>query len=215
MKGREYRAHLGRGQCWVPHLRWNKAEALDRFDSTMNKSENPDPSEPQPRFRFNVQVFQIFGLVIIALALPFTILILGLLDIRKNTKPNVSTISEANNQGSTEAPGLRATLDSIAETKLPMLAFDDGIRRFSFILRKSNNSDSEASLRSALNRVGAICVDTSKDHVEKFLARVSLEKAQEFELTLISLDPTVKPLGGIDSKSADSSLNYEITVLRE
>ena len=181
----------------------------------MNKSEIPDPSEPQPRFRFNVQVFQIFGLVIIALALPFTILILGLLDIRKNTKPSGTTISEASTQTATEAPGLRATLDSIAESKLPMPALDDGIRRFSFILRKSNNSDSEASLRSALNRVGAICVDTSKDHVEKFLARVSLEKAQEFELTLISLDPTVKPLGGIDSKSADSSLNYEITVLRE
>ena len=181
----------------------------------MNKSEKTDPSEPQPRFRLNVQVFQIFGLVIIALALPFTILILGLLDIRKNNKPNGTTISEGTTQVSTEAPGLRATLDSIAESKLPMPALDDGIRRFSFILRKSNNAVSETSLRSALNSVGAICVDTSKDHVEKFLAHASLEKAQEFELTLLSLDPTVKPLGGIDSRSADSSLNFEITVQRE
>ena len=180
----------------------------------MSESQLPEPQEPKPRFRLNVQVFQIFGLVIIALALPFTILILGLLDIRKNTKPSATTKSVNATQRSTEVPGLRSTLDSIAASHLPRPTLDDGIRRYGFVLPKPNSTPSETALRSALDSVGAICLSSSNETAEKFIASVSVDVALQFEEALLSLNPITKPLEPIDSRAA-SSWSYEITIQQE
>ena len=180
----------------------------------MNDSELHEAQETKPRFRFNVQAFQLFGLALIALALPFTILILGLLDIRKNSKQSGPSTTQETSPTISEAPGLRAALDSIAESKLTVPVLDDGIRRFSFVLKKSDSSTVESALRSALDGVGAFGVDASKNHAEKFIARVSIEKALEFDRTLADLGPSAKPSASIDSHET-SSINYEITLLRE
>jgi len=180
----------------------------------MSDSQLPEPQEIKPRFQLNVQVFQIFGLVIIALALPFTILILGLLDIRKNTQPSATTQSVATTQTATEVLGLRATLDSIAATKLPGPPLDDGMRRYGFVIRKPNSTPSETALRSVLNSVGAICLSSSNETAEKFIAFVSVAEAIEFEGALLSLNPITKPLESIDSHAA-SSWSYEITIQQE
>jgi hypothetical protein len=76
------------------------------------------PEEPLPKFRVNAQVFQILGLLAIALALPITILVLGLSGMRKDrlNAPVETQITDS----TSEVPGLRQSLESIAEANLPI-----------------------------------------------------------------------------------------------
>jgi hypothetical protein len=66
----------------------------------------------------NAQVFQILGLLAVALALPITILVLGLIGMRKDrlNVPVETRISDP----TAEVPGLRQSLESIAEANLPI-----------------------------------------------------------------------------------------------
>ena len=177
----------------------------------MSESQLPEPQEPKPQFRLNVQVFQIFGLVIIALALPFTILILGLLDIRKNTKPNAPVEATETIQTATESPELRSSLNSIAESRMPAPILDDGIRRFVYILQNNRNDATMAALKTALENVGAVCLDASSTRIQKFLAHVPIQKAAKFESDLQALEPSEKPNNSVPVISS-SSVTYEITI---
>lgn len=180
----------------------------------MSDSQLPEQQEPKPRFRLNVQVFQIFGLVIIALALPFTILILGLLDIRKNTKPNAPVKATETIQTATESPELRSSLNSIAESRMPAPVLDDGIRRFVYIPQNSRNDATVAALKTALENVAAVCLDESPTHIQKFLAHVPVQKAAKFESDLHALEPSEKPSNPVPDGS-QSSVTYEITIQRD
>jgi hypothetical protein len=178
----------------------------------MSDSELPEPQEPKPQFQLNVQVFQIFGLVIIALALPFTILILGLLDIRKNTKPDAPAKATETIQTAAESPELRSSLNSIAESRMPAPVLDDGIRRFVYIPQNNRRDATVTALKITLENVGAVCLDAT--HIQKFLAHVPVEKAAKFESDLQALEPSKKPNNPVPVVS-HSSVTYEITILRD
>ena len=180
----------------------------------MSDSELPEPQEPKPQFQLNVQVFQIFGLVIIALALPFTILILGLLDIRKNTKPDAPAKATETIQTAAESPELRSSLNSIAESRMPAPVLDDGIRRFVYIPQNNRRDATVTGLKITLENVGAVCLDSTPTHIPKFLAHVPVEKAAKFESDLQALEPSKKPNNPVPVVS-QSSVTYEITILRD
>ena len=179
----------------------------------MSDSQHPELQEPKPRFRLNVQVFQIFGLVIIALALPFTILILGLLDIRKNTKPNTPEKITETKQTSDEPPGLRSAFNSIAESLMPTPLLEDGIRRFLYFYKKTDSATTESDLKLTLERLGAICLDASQTSRQNYLVHIPIQQAEKFESDLVALEPSEKPRHPLNVNS-QASLSYEITIQR-
>jgi len=70
----------------------------------MSEEPNPDFKEaPQPPFRWNGKVLQMVSLVLVALALPMTIAIYGIRDIRKAAEPIP------------DAVGLRAVLENVVD----------------------------------------------------------------------------------------------------
>ncbi|MFM8715434.1 MAG: hypothetical protein ACKOF3_01400, partial [Spartobacteria bacterium] len=77
-----------------------------------------NPEEPPPKFRLNAQVFQILGLLGVALALPITVLILGLNGIQKEKQSSVVKEVQVT-ETAAEVPGLRQSLESIANANLP------------------------------------------------------------------------------------------------
>lgn len=180
----------------------------------MSDSQHPEPLEPKPRFRLNVQVFQIFGLVIIALALPFTILILGLLDIRKNTKPNTADKITETIQTSVEPPGLRSAFNSIAESLMPTPLLEDGIRRFLYVYKKTDSVSTETDLKRTLERLGALCLDASQTSCQKYLIHIPIQQTEKFESDLDSMKPSEKPRQPLNVDT-QASVSYEITIQRD
>jgi hypothetical protein len=70
----------------------------------MSEEPNPDFEEtPTPPFRWNGKVLQMVSLVLVALALPMTIAIYGIRDIRKASEPIP------------DAVGLRAVLENVVD----------------------------------------------------------------------------------------------------
>lgn len=105
-----------------------------------DKNASSPAAEFTPKFRINKQVFQILALVGVALALPITILVLGLIGIRQNqqsTAPNPSI----------EASGLRETLESIANNNLQSGQLESPIRIFRL---NDDKSDVAAQKRQKL-----------------------------------------------------------------
>jgi len=79
----------------------------------MSEEHSPSPEEsPAAPFRWNAKVLQMVALVLMALALPLTIAIYGIRDIRKASQP------------APEAEGLRAVLENVVDQKwqAPVLA---------------------------------------------------------------------------------------------
>jgi hypothetical protein len=73
------------------------------YSSPMNEPESQE--NPQPPFRWNPKVIQMAGLVMVALALPLTIAIYGIRDIRKASEtPD-------------DSAGLRTVLENIVDEK--------------------------------------------------------------------------------------------------
>ena len=85
--------------------------------------ENSNPEEtPQPPFRFNLKVVQVAALVLVALALPLTMAILGILDIRKSR-------SAANSEPAPEIPALRGALETAVDAQWTAPDLSGGTRK--------------------------------------------------------------------------------------
>ena len=78
----------------------------------MSEKQNPTPEQmPASPFRWNAKVAQMVAVLMVALALPVTIAILGIRDLRKNSLP------------APEVEGLRGALETVVDSqwKLPIL----------------------------------------------------------------------------------------------
>jgi hypothetical protein len=109
------------------------------FHADMSDSDPAQrPNEAVPKFRVNAQVFQILGLLAVALALPITILVLGLIGIRKDrlNAPVETQITDS----TSEVPGLRQSLESIAEANLPIGPVESSMCIFSLRLDDAEKS---------------------------------------------------------------------------
>ncbi len=81
----------------------------------MSEKQNPVPEEtPAPPFRWNSKVPQMVALLLVALALPVTVAIIGIRDIRKTPAPEVE--------------GLREALETVVDSKWKEPFLEGGFR---------------------------------------------------------------------------------------
>lgn len=87
------------------------------LQNPMSEKQNPVSEEmPAPPFRWNSKVLQMAALLMVALALPVTIAILGIRDIRKAAPP------------APEAQGLREALETVVDSKWQAPFLEESVR---------------------------------------------------------------------------------------
>jgi hypothetical protein len=178
----------------------------------------PDPAqraeEPLPKFRVNAQVFQILGLLGVALALPFTVLILGLNGIRKERQSTVVAevqVSEA----AAEVPGLRQSLESIADANLPVGLVESPMRIFR--LRYEDAAQREQKRNEVLElfkRSGIPFVETGETAADTWIVKVEPNSAESFENGLISLGFTKDKTGEGNMTNESGAIDIKKTVYK-
>jgi hypothetical protein len=173
------------------------------------------PEEPPPKFRVNAQVFQILGLLGVALALPITVLILGLNGIRKERQSTVVAevqVSEA----AAEVPGLRQSLESIADANLPVAPVESPIRIFR--LRYEDAAQREQMRSEVLElfkRSGIPFVETGEDAADSWIVKVEPNNgAESFENGLISLGFTNDKTGEGNMTNESGAIDIKTTVYK-
>lgn len=149
-----------------------------------NPSQNPN--EPVPKFRLNTQVFQILGLLAVALALPITILILGLSGMRKDRQavPVETVIADS----MAEVPGLRQSLESIAAANLPIGSVESSMRIFRLCVNGAENRNTKRlEVLDVLKRSEIGFVELEDSARESWIVTVESSRAVEFEKNLTSI----------------------------
>ena len=145
-----------------------------------------NPDEPVPKFRLNTKVFQILGVLAVALALPITILILGLSGLREQqvTVPRDAEISSP----APEVPGLRQSLESIAAANLPVGAIESPIRIFRLCVDGAENSGTKRlETLDFLERSGSGFVELDNSAQQTWIVTVHSGRVVEFENNLTSI----------------------------
>lgn len=168
----------------VFHSRQVKFRAISISRMSANNP-NHNPDEPVAKFRLNIQVFQILALLGIALALPLTILVLGILDIRKNQK---TTTEPAKVEIASEIPGLRQSLESIAEVQWPETTMDSEMRVFKLFIGNEDNGQKKRSeiIDFLTNQLGSVFLELQEPDKQCWIVTWDATKTEEFEKTLIA-----------------------------
>jgi hypothetical protein len=175
-------------------------------------AQNPD--EPVPKFRLNAKVFQILGVLAVALALPVTILILGLSGMRKDrqavpTEPEIADFTA-------EVPGLRQSLESIAAANLPVGSVESSMRIFSLGVNGAENRNAKRlAVLDFLKRSGIGFVELSDSTQESWIVTVESSQAVGFEKNLTSIGFKDEKAGEgahttISDAASDQSVLYKI-----
>lgn len=142
--------------------------------------------EPLPKFRLNAKVFQILGVLAVALALPVTILILGLSGMREQ-RPAVSRDAEISSPAP-EVPGLRQSLESIAAANLPVGAIESPIRIFRLGVDGAENASTKRlETLDFLERSGSGFVELDNSAQQTWIVTVHSGRVVEFEKNLTSI----------------------------
>ena len=196
-------------------FRFARWQAAGLFRSGMSE---PDPAqrpeEPLPKFRVNAQVFQILGLLAVALALPITVLILGLNGIRKERQSTVVAevqVSEA----AAEVPGLRQSLESIADANLPVGLVESPMRIFS--LRYEDAAQRVQKRNEVLElfkRSGIPFVETGETAADTWIVKVEPNSAESFENGLISLGFTKDKTGEGNMTNESGAIDIKTRVYK-
>ena len=155
------------------------------------------PEEPLPKFRVNAQVFQILGLLAIALALPITILVLGLSGMRKDRlkAPVETQITDS----TSEVPGLRQSLESIAEANLPIGPVESPMRIFRLRLDEAGKHEKKRlELLDVFKRSNAGFAETGDSTQQSWIVTVEPSRVALFENDLIQI-------GFLDQKTGEGS----------
>jgi hypothetical protein len=128
----------------------------------------------------NAQVFQILGLLAVALALPITILVLGLIGMRKDrlNVPVETRISDP----TAEVPGLRQSLESIAEANLPIGPVESPMCIFSLRLNDAEKSKKKRlELLDLFKRSDAGFAETGDSAQQSWIVTVEPSRVEFFE----------------------------------
>lgn len=154
---------------------------------------NPDQSsannyDSPPAFRINAKVVQVLMILLLALGLPITVAVLGIIEMRKERRSTVEVLDEPSNE---EPIGLRSVLEQAAENtwKAPE-ALDPGARTFKIICPSG-----VACLQLGEQiKAAAVSVDGSvipperiEDGGTRWLIQVRNKNAQAFESQLAQL----------------------------
>ena len=160
----------------------------------------------QPKFRINAQVIQILALIVLALALPVTCLIMGFLEIRKNQSAGQIQSLEA-----PEVPGLRQSLEAVAEARLPVSTIDIGPRPFAFLISSQAASEKlQATLQNLVTRFSGVSLqsDAVDNNSVRLLIQIPSDSVEKFEEELKLMKPSAQPSPQIEISSKVSV--YEI-----
>ena len=177
--------------------------------SETNPAQRPD--EPAPKFRVNAQVFQILGLLAVALALPITILVLGLIGMRKDrlNAPVQTQISDS----AAEVPGLRQSLESIAEANLPIGPVESPTRIFRLRLDATEKSEKKRlEILDLFKRCDAGFAETGDSAQQIWIVTVESSRVENFENDLIRMG-FLSQKTGEGSKASFSDAEVEKSVL--
>lgn len=170
--------------------------------------------EPVPKFRINAQVFQILGLLGVALALPITVLILGINGIRKERQSTVVTETPAS-LAPAEVPGLRQSLESIANANLPVGPVESPMRILRF--RDADAAQGEQKRSAVLDffkRSGIPFVDTGDSAACSWIVTVEPNAAESFENALISIGFTKEATGEGNTSNDSSALAMKTIIYK-
>lgn len=164
--------------------------------SDSNPKENPLP--PLPAFRLNPRVFQIILVILLALALPLTCLIMGLREIHKN---RLSMPSEP----AAEVPGLRRSLENVADMNLPSPALPSASCSTVFVLPDKTSLENRLiAIEAIIIKNGATFLPPLPDENGQFriLAQIPEAALSSFENDLRSLNPSSYQRPPQDSKTS-------------
>lgn len=154
-----------------------------------------NPEEPLKKFRLNPHVFQIVGLLAVALALPITILVLGVVGMQKERRDARETLEPT---PVAELPGLRQSLEAIADAKLSVAPVGSPMRTF-WLQAKSEEifQKKRAELLDCFNSARAGVVETGEATNPHWIVSLQTEEGREFESELQKLGFTSNEgLGG-------------------
>jgi len=159
----------------------------------------PNPEEPLKKFRLNPHVFQIVGLLAVALALPITILVLGVVGIQKERRDARESLEP---NPVTELSGLRLSLEAIADAKLSVAPVSSPVRTF-WLQAKSEEivQKKRAELLDCFNRTRAGVVETGEATNPHWLVSLPTAEGRAFESELEKLGFTSHEDLGVSRKS--------------
>ena len=168
------------------------------------------PDEPVPKFRVNAQVFQILGLLAVALALPITILVLGLIGMRKDRL--ITPVENQISDSTAEVPGLRQSLESIAEANLPIGPVESPMRIFRLRLDEGQKSGKKRlDLLDLFKRSDAGFAETGDSDQQSWIVTVESSRVALFENELIRLGFLVERSGeGSETRVSDTVANQSV-----
>lgn len=168
------------------------------------------PDEPVPKFRVNAQVFQILGLLAVALALPITILVLGLIGMRKDRLivPVETRISDS----TAEVLGLRQSLESIAEANLPIGPVESPVRIFKLRWYAAQKSEKKRlELLDVFKRSEAGFAETGDSTQQSWIVTVESSRVALFENDLIRMGFLAERSGeGSETRVSDTDVNRSV-----
>ena len=172
------------------------------------------PEEPPPKFRVNAHVFQILGLLGVALALPITVLILGLNGIRKERQSTVVAESQVS-EAAAEVPGLRQSLESIANANLPVGPVESPMRIFRLRYEDAAQREQRRSeVLELFKRMGIPFVETGETAADSWIVKVEPNGAESFENGLISFGFTKETTGEGNMTNESGAIYIKTTVYK-
>ncbi len=127
-------------------------------------------TEPRPPFRINRQVGQMIALLLLALALPITIIVLSV----RGWAPRQPTPAP-------EVVELRESVENIATEHFGAAQLSDGRREVAFSGNKEEMKDRRALIESAAKKLGGSVLPGETD----WLVSVPDERAGEFEVAAL------------------------------
>lgn len=163
--------------------------------------------EITPKFRLNGAALQMLAVCAAALGLPIAVTLLGFWGIRGPAKESATT--QAVPSAVSAGDGLRNTLESIADEKLPNPKIDSGTRRFVFGRSQTDEQTAE-TIRAILKSPDAVAISTDEMNT-RWIVKVPSHTAQAFEWQLAQLNPVQLPSYPIDDK-IDNIVFYEINI---
>jgi len=134
-----------------------------------------EPSLRRPKFQMSPQLLVMILISLLALALPLTILSIGL--VRMSRQPGQP-------HPAPEAPGIRAILEKVADEKLSPAALDDDRGQFVIFESPANRPQVRKRIEDAVQSLGgSVLQDNPQDGLT---VRIPADAANRFQTTALS-----------------------------
>lgn len=174
---------------------------------------NPAPNheQPVPKFRLNAHVFQILGLLAVALALPITMLVLALSDMRgKGQKEAAAELPKSDPSG--EVSGLRESLESIAEANLPKGPIETSMRIFRLRVEKpAQRAEKASEILNFLKQTEPGFVESGDSEKPIWIATIPANQISDFEKSLMQMGfSDERGSEGIAAKKSAAAINEPV-----